>query len=86
MSKKHERKGIVVELFNEQAGYCCYCAKPMTLRLSRPRTATVEHIKPRAHGGSNRPFNIAAACYPCNQKKKDTSLIMFLWANPRLAA
>lgn len=83
---KHERRGIVVDLFNEQAGMCCYCGNRMTLKLSRPRTATVEHIKPRAHGGSNRPFNLAAACYPCNQKKKDTSLIMFLWANPKLAA
>jgi len=86
MSKKPVRKGVVVDLFNEQAGLCCYCQRSMTLRLNRPRTATIDHIVPRSKGGANSLFNYISACRPCNERKADTSLIMFLWANPRLAA
>ena len=86
MAKKPIRKGIVVDLFNEQAGFCCYCQRPMTLRLNRPRTATIDHIVPKSRGGADKAFNYAAACRPCNERKSNTSLIMFLWANPKLAA
>lgn len=85
MSRKPIRKGIIVDLFNDQGGFCCYCQKPMTLRLNRPKTATVEHIIPRSKGGADKPFNYAAACRPCNEKKSNTDLLIFLLNNPRIA-
>lgn len=41
---------------------CAYC-KADKVRLE------VEHIVPKAKGGSSRPDNLTMACRPCNQKK-----------------
>lgn len=85
MSKRHqERRGPIVDLFNEQCGLCCYCSEKMTLKLGRHNTATVEHILPRSHGGKYH-FNIAAACWDCNRKRGNNPLLLYLaerrWPN-----
>jgi 5-methylcytosine-specific restriction endonuclease McrA len=72
-----ERKGIIVSLFNEQCGYCCYCSEKMTLKLGKKRTATVEHILPRSYGGKNE-FNLAAACDYCNNERGNMPLLIYL--------
>jgi 5-methylcytosine-specific restriction endonuclease McrA len=41
---------------------CAYCGKQNV-------PLQVEHINPRARGGSNRISNLTLACQPCNQKK-----------------
>ena len=41
---------------------CAYCGKNR-VRLQ------VEHIIPKARGGSNRPDNLTMACHSCNEKK-----------------
>ena len=41
---------------------CAYCGKNK-VRLE------VEHILPKARGGSSRPDNLTMACRPCNEKK-----------------
>lgn len=46
---------------------CRYCGALLTVE-----TATVDHIKPKALGGKNRPKNFALACLRCNQKKADS--------------
>lgn len=53
----------VREYLLEKWGRCCaYCgAQGVPLQ--------VEHIVPRARGGSNRVSNLTIACEPCNQKK-----------------
>ena len=33
---------------------------------------TVDHIRPAAHGGSNHPSNLRAACRPCNEHEGRT--------------
>lgn len=75
---KPERKGPITHLFNEQSGLCCYCAQPMTLKLGKRHTATIEHIVPRSKGGPNMVFNYAAACFSCNTEKGNTNLLVFL--------
>ena len=58
---------------------CAYCnAKDTPLQI--------EHIEPRARGGSDRISNLCLACGPCNQKKAARTLEDFLKKNPaRLA-
>src|SRR3990172_3126635 len=58
----------VRQLVRERAGNRCeYC------RLSQPFGSTVrfhiEHIRPRQHGGSDQPENLALACPTCNLNK-----------------
>lgn len=75
--KPFQRKGPIVDLFNEQCGLCCYCSGKMTLKLGRHNTATVEHILPRSHGGKDH-FNRSAACLDCNQERGNTPLLIYL--------
>ena len=42
----------------------------------------VEHIYPRAKGGSNRISNLWLACHSCNQKKKAKNIEQFLAKKP----
>jgi 5-methylcytosine-specific restriction endonuclease McrA len=56
---------------------CAYCgAKDVPLQI--------EHIHPRAKGGSHRVSNLTLACQPCNQKKGSKSIEFFLKAKPEL--
>ena len=59
---------------------CAYCdAQHVPLQ--------VEHIHPRARGGTNRISNLTLACGPCNTKKGAHSVEAFLAKDPkRLAA
>lgn len=56
---------------------CAYCGdKDVPLQ--------VEHIQPRALGGSNRVANLTLACQPCNQKKGSQPVSEFLKSKPDL--
>src|SRR3954451_20815303 len=39
---------------------CAYCGR---------ETTEVDHVAPRARGGSSTPTNLVAACRPCNKAK-----------------
>lgn len=54
---------------------CVYCCKP-NLPLQ------VEHIAPRAKGGSNRISNLTLSCEKCNQKKGTKDIKDFLKKEP----
>jgi hypothetical protein len=58
---------------------CVYCdEKDVPLNL--------DHVVPRAAGGSDRPSNLVCSCIPCNSKKAAQPLAVFLKHNPvRLA-
>jgi len=45
---------------------CQYCAKV----LDRP-DVTLDHVIPRAQGGTSTWENCVVACFPCNSKKRD---------------
>ena len=54
---------------------CAYCsAENVPLQI--------EHIHPKANGGSNAVSNLALACEPCNKKKATQSIEMFLKDEP----
>jgi len=53
------------------SGKCIHCNTRLQLELDgRPISrATVEHIEPRTHGGTNELENLAIACARCNGGK-----------------
>lgn len=54
---------------------CAYCGvKDVPLEI--------EHIVPRSRGGSNRPSNLTLACRPCNGKKGNQPVEVFLASSP----
>ncbi|GIK44766.1 MAG: hypothetical protein BroJett012_06690 [Betaproteobacteria bacterium] len=72
----YELREYLLEKFNRQ---CCYCCKKNV-------PLNIEHIHPKAKGGSNRVSNLAIACIPCNQKKGARPIEEFLAKDPaRLA-
>lgn len=52
-------------------GKCIHCGSKLTLDLAgRPlSSATLEHIVPRTHGGTDALDNLAMACRRCNLQK-----------------
>jgi hypothetical protein len=51
----------------ERDGYrCVYCG-----RSSRETALEVDHVRPRARGGSDHPTNLVTACVACNNAKSD---------------
>ena len=58
---------------------CVYCdAENVPLNL--------DHVHPRARGGSNRVSNLVPACIPCNEKKNDNNIEVFLQRDPQRLA
>lgn len=54
---------------------CAYCDKTDV-------PLQIEHIRPKASGGSNRISNLTLACAKCNQKKGSSSVEVFLAKKP----
>jgi len=52
-------------------GKCLHCNGHLLVSLDGApiSRATVEHIIPRAHGGTDAPENLALACARCNHQK-----------------
>ncbi len=53
------------------AGKCIHCGAAVLVRLDGAPlgTATLEHVVPRAHGGTDDLDNLAIACARCNHQK-----------------
>src|SRR5205814_7612512 len=56
---------------------CAYCGKENV-------PLQIEHIHPRAKGGSDRVSNLCLACEPCNTKKGTQDINKFLAKKPEL--
>lgn len=57
--------GIVLAFLAERDGPNCYLCK----RELSPGERVLEHVIPRAHGGTDDTYNLAIACDPCNCRK-----------------
>ena len=55
---------------------CAYCDASGTGPTGVP--LNIDHINPRANGGSNRVTNLTLACIPCNQRKGAQDVRRFL--------
>ncbi len=54
---------------------CYLCKKQLTIK-----TATLDHVIPRAKKGTNRKSNLKLCCKPCNTAKADS--LPGNWDNP----
>ena len=45
--------------------------------------ATLDHVVPREHGGSNKPHNLITACMQCNRERGSDSALLFAWRGNR---
>jgi hypothetical protein len=81
-ANKHNRRK---RLFDEQAGLCHWCRKPMVLlsaehrNASLPRNAaTFDHVFPKWHERRwfnprpSKPHPVVLACWSCNHYRGDT--------------
>ena len=60
------RRNLKRRLLLAQRGECHYCGRPITYE-----TATFDHLRPKARGGTNAVGNLVLACEPCNRAKGD---------------
>jgi 5-methylcytosine-specific restriction endonuclease McrA len=63
------RLGLLVRLWRRQGYKCALCDEPVP--PSQIHSLTLDHKRPRAHGGSDGVFNLQAAHYKCNHDKAD---------------
>lgn len=71
------------QLIRRQNSQCLYCGET----LGSPSQIELDHIVPRAGGGSNRQANLAAVCSSCNQQKGKDPFMVFAESgrNPRVS-
>lgn len=68
----YEVREYLLEKWNRTCAYCAAQDAPLQ----------VEHIQPRAKGGSDRISNLTLACEPCNAKKGTQDIKTFLAKDP----
>ena len=68
----YEVREYLLEKWNRRCAYCGATHVPLE----------IEHIVPRARGGSDRVSNLTLACRPCNQRKANQSIEDFLQRQP----
>lgn len=70
----YEVREYLLEKWHRRCAYCGKAGVPLE----------IEHLTPRAQGGSNRVSNLTLACRPCNQKKGNRTAAEF--GHPALQA
>jgi 5-methylcytosine-specific restriction endonuclease McrA len=71
-----EIREALLEKWGRACAYCGVCDVPLQ----------VEHIHPKARGGSNRFSNLTLACEDCNQRKGALPVEVFLADRPQVLA
>ncbi|WP_269901104.1 RNA-guided endonuclease IscB [Paenalcaligenes faecalis] len=72
----YEVREYLLEKWQRQCAYCDASTVPLQ----------IDHIHPKARGGSNRVSNLALACAPCNLKKAAQDIALFLAKDPKRLA
>lgn len=71
----YEVREYLLAKFDRRCVYCGETGAPLN----------IDHVRPKAHGGSNRVSNLVLACIPCNQRKKALPVEEFVTDRTRLA-
>jgi len=72
----YELREYLLEKWGRQCAYCSKSDMPLQ----------IEHIVPRAKGGTDRVSNLTLACEKCNSKKGTKDLVVFLKKKPERLA
>jgi len=72
----YEVREYLLEKWGRQ---CVYCDEQHT-------PLTIDHIRPKSRGGSDRVSNLTLACVPCNQRKNNQDVADFLAYDPKRLA
>lgn len=64
------------ELFERYGGRCHYCNSPLNIDAFE-----VEHMLPRALGGTDDGWNLTISCRPCNAAKSTKTAIQYVTQN-----
>lgn len=80
MSKRigtKKRRLLVEDLIERDGTDCTWCCRPMIDRPIDPSAdcslhMTLEHLMPLVHGGTNEVWNLALACYQCNNTRGES--------------
>jgi len=72
----YDVREYLLEKWQRQCAYCDASTVPLQ----------IDHIHPKARGGSNRVSNLALACAPCNLKKAAQDIALFLAKDPKRLA
>jgi hypothetical protein len=72
----YELREYLLEKWNRTCAYCGKTEVPLE----------IEHIVPRSRGGSNRPSNLTLACHPCNERKGNQPVEVFLKRKPECSS
>jgi 5-methylcytosine-specific restriction endonuclease McrA len=72
----YEVREYLLEKWHRACAYCGVADVPLN----------IDHIHPRARGGSNRISNLALACIPCNEEKGAQPIEVFLAGKPKVLA
>ena len=68
----YEVREYLLEKFGRKCAYCGAENTPLN----------IDHVHPKANGGSNRISNLALACIPCNSRKSAQPVEQFLAKKP----
>lgn len=69
------RTDLRVAIYLRDEFTCLYCSA--NLHGTDFRNITLDHVIPKADGGSNRPANLITACLSCNCSKKEKPVEVF---------
>ncbi|WP_269899986.1 RNA-guided endonuclease IscB [Paenalcaligenes faecalis] len=72
----YEVREYLLEKWRRQCAYCDASTVPLQ----------IDHIHPKARGGSNRVSNLTLACAPCNLRKAAQDVTQFLEKDPKRLA
>lgn len=56
-------------IWDQCGGRCHYCGEPMARTENEPRSFTLDHVIPRARGGTHSRDNLVGSCLECNGDK-----------------
>lgn len=76
-NKPSKNKELRYFLAFKTAGRCAYCGVKFVYNSKDGYKAHIDHIIPRAKGGSDHQSNLMLACPKCNISKKDKDLSKF---------
>lgn len=74
---------LSLRIWERDGWQCGYCGNHLERKHPDPRhDATVDHITPKAAGGTDDPENLISSCRRCNGLKSDKVAVRMPWFNP----